>query len=68
MREMRRVERSLLRSTHTMLPTTKKPAPMPAPPMPEEADFAEEAGPKRTEFETEKDAKAITSGGFDPIP
>jgi hypothetical protein len=51
-----------------MLPTTKKPAPVPAPPMPEDADFAEEAGPKKTEFETEKAAKALTSGGFDPIP
>jgi hypothetical protein len=51
---------------------------MPSPEMPavppddaskfEDADFADEAGPKETEFSNEADAKDITSGGFDPIP
>lgn len=31
-------------------------------------DFAEEAGPKNTEFETQKDAEDITKGDFDKIP
>jgi hypothetical protein len=35
---------------------------------PDDVDFAEEAAPKDTEFKKEKDAKAITAGGFDPIP
>ena len=54
--------------------TSTKPKPQvtpPAQPSPnpsDEADFAEEAGPKKSEFETEKDAKNLTAGGFDPIP
>ena len=57
--------------------TPIKPKPQAAPPKPteptkpnatDEADFAEEAGPKKTEFESEKDAKDLTAGGFDPIP
>jgi len=49
--------------------TPRKPAqPAPPAPAPEDVDFAEEAAPKESEFKTEKDAKALTSGGFDPIP
>ena len=54
--------------------TPIKPKPEPTPPAPttpnaaEKADFAEEAGPKKTEFESEKDAKDLTAGGFDLIP
>ena len=54
--------------------TPIKPKPEPTPPAPttpnaaEKADFAEEAGPKKTEFDSEKDAKDLTAGGFDPIP
>ncbi len=51
-----------------MSPTTKTPPVDPAPKPQEDADFAEEAGPKDTEFKQKKDAKDITSGGFDPIP
>jgi hypothetical protein len=51
-----------------MSPNTKKPVPAPEPANPDDVDFAEEAGPRDTEFHTEKDAKQITSGGFDPIP
>lgn len=52
-----------------MIPSTKKPAaPPPAPQNPDNVDFAEEAGPKQTEFKNEEDAKAITENGFDPIP
>jgi hypothetical protein len=31
-------------------------------------EFAEEAGPKRTEFGTKRDAKDITAGNFERIP
>jgi hypothetical protein len=54
----------------TMMPSTTKPQAVepelltPA----DHVDFAEEAGPKDTEFKNEKDAKALTSGGFDLIP
>jgi hypothetical protein len=48
-----------------MMPEPKKAAP---PPQPEDVDFAEEAGPKSSEFNTEKDAKDLTAGDFDPIP
>jgi hypothetical protein len=52
-----------------MTPTTPKPAEQPSPPKPnDDVDFAEEAGPKETEFRTKKDAKDLTGGGFDPIP
>ena len=34
----------------------------------ENGDFADEAGPKDTEFKTEKDAEDITQGDFDKIP
>ena len=53
-----------------MMPSTPKPqAAEPDVPTPaEDADFAPEAGPKDTEFKREKDAKALTSGGFDLIP
>jgi hypothetical protein len=51
-----------------MSPTTKKPDPPPPAREPEDVDFAEEAGPKETEFKREKDAKEITSGEFDLIP
>jgi hypothetical protein len=46
----------------------KKPAPPPAPSPPPEGDFAQEAGPKDTEFKDKKDAKAITSMAFELIP
>ena len=55
-----------------MTPSKPKPQitpPASPPPLPaDEADFADEAGPKKTEFDTEKDAKDLTAGGFDPIP
>ena len=53
-----------------MTPSKPKPqSPQPQPPTPaDQTDFAEEAGPKKTEFENEKDAKDLTAGGFDPIP
>jgi hypothetical protein len=55
-----------------MTPIKPKPqATPPAQPSPsaaDDADFAEEAGPKQTEFDSEKDAKNLTAGGFDPIP
>jgi len=41
-------------------PTPRGPAPQP--------DFADEAGPKTSEFATEKDAKEITEGDFDRMP
>lgn len=34
----------------------------------DEPEFADEAGPKETEFKNEKDAKRLTAGGFDLIP
>lgn len=40
--------------------TPQRPAPQP--------DFADEAGPKTSEFATEKDAKEITEGDFDRMP
>ena len=61
------LERDLLPST-PMTPSTKTPLGRPEPQQPEDVDFAEEAGPKETEFGTEKHAKELTSGGFDPIP
>lgn len=51
-----------------MSPDPKKPTAQPIPPRPEDVDFAEEAGPKETELGNEADAKAATTGGFDPIP
>ena len=51
-----------------MSPEPKKPSPTPRRVKPEDADFAEEAAPKTSEFKTEKDAKEITAGDFDPIP
>lgn len=53
-----------------MMPSTTKPqAAQPEPSTPaDHVDFAEEAGPKDTEFKKERDAKALTSGGFDLIP
>jgi hypothetical protein len=33
-----------------------------------ESDFAEEAGPKATEFGNREDAEAITAGEFERIP
>jgi hypothetical protein len=54
--------------------TPSKPKPQVTPPPqsppdpPDQAEFADEAGPKKTEFESEKDAKDLTAGGFDPIP
>ena len=61
------VEHGLLSST-SMTPTPKKPVAEPEREKPENVDFAVEAGPKETEFGTEKDAKELTAGGFDPIP
>jgi triacylglycerol esterase/lipase EstA (alpha/beta hydrolase family) len=58
-------------STGMSAPNPPKPSPAPVPsrqkpePLPE---FGEEAEPKSSEFGTEKDAKDITAGGFDPIP
>jgi hypothetical protein len=51
-----------------MTPNAKKPEPPPAPSPPVEEDFAQEAGPKDTEFKSKKDAKAITSMAFELIP
>jgi hypothetical protein len=51
-----------------MTPTPKKPVAEPEHEKPEDVDIAGEAGPKETEFGNEKDAKDLTSGGFDPIP
>jgi hypothetical protein len=51
-----------------MTPTPKKPVAEPEREKPEDVDFAEEAGPKETEFGDEKAAKDLTAGGFDPIP
>lgn len=51
-----------------MIPDTQKPTAPLTQPQPEDVDFAEEAAPKKTEFENEKDAKDLTAGGFDPIP
>ena len=34
----------------------------------ENGDFADEAGPKSSEFETREDAEDITQGDFDTIP
>lgn len=48
-----------------MSPQPKRPVPDTKP---EDVDFAEEAAPKSSEFKTEKDAKEITAGEFDPIP
>ena len=52
--------------------TPSNPKPQPAQPEPskpaDQSDFADEAGPKKTEFDSEKDAKDLTGGGFDPIP
>ena len=51
-----------------MMPDPKN---LPRPPersRPEDVDFAEEAGPKDTEFKKKADAKQITDGEFDPIP
>jgi len=31
-------------------------------------DFAEEAGPKESEFSTKEDAREITGGDFDKVP
>lgn len=42
-----------------------KPPNGPATPQP---DIADEAGPKVSEFATEKDAKEITEGEFDKVP
>jgi len=59
-----------LAARETMMASTTKPqAAQPELPTPaDDADFAPEAGPKDTEFKNEKDAKALTSGGFDLIP
>lgn len=51
-----------------MMSAAPKKPPAPPPETPNEVDFAEEAAPKETEFKKEKDAKDLTSGGFDPIP
>jgi hypothetical protein len=58
-----------LAARETMMPSTTKPqAAEPELPTPaDHHDFAVEAGPKDTEFKNEKDAKALTSGGFDLI-
>ena len=61
------VEHGLLFST-SMTPPPKKPVAEPEREKPEDVDFAVEAGPKETELGTEKDAKDLTAGGFDPIP
>jgi hypothetical protein len=48
-----------------------QPRPSSAPVLPaklqEEGDFAEEAGPKKSEFGTEKKAKDLTAGEFDRV-
>ena len=55
-----------------MTPSNTKPSltppAQPSPNPPDPPEFADEAGPKKTEFESEKDAKDLTAGGFDPIP
>jgi hypothetical protein len=52
-----------------MIPTPKTPVVEPEQANPDDdADFAEEAGPKETEFRDAKIAKAILSDGFDLIP
>ena len=51
-----------------MIPTPKTPPVELEHTNPDDVDFAEEAAPKDTEFKKEKDAKDLTSGGFDPIP
>ena len=65
------MERGLL-PLASMTPIKPKPAAAPpetpTPNSAEKADFADEAGPKKTEFDSEKDAKDLTAGGFDPIP
>ena len=67
----RGVERGLL-PLASMTPSKPKPQvtppPQSPPDPPDQAEFADEAGPKKTEFESEKDAKDLTAGGFDPIP
>jgi hypothetical protein len=49
-----------------------KPEPSPIPKSPKvpaaQPDIADEAGPKTSEFATEKDAKEITEGEFDRVP
>lgn len=47
--------------------TTPQPKTPSAPPAPQ-PDIADEAGPKVSEFATEKDAKEITEGEFDKVP
>jgi hypothetical protein len=52
-----------------MDPKTKKPQSPPPPAEPkDDGDFAEEVAPKETEFGSEKDAKDLTAGDFEPIP
>jgi hypothetical protein len=51
-----------------MMPEPKNPPRPPEPSRPEDVDFADEAGPKDTEFKKRADAKQITAGEFDPIP
>jgi hypothetical protein len=51
-----------------MSPTPNRVTAPPPPLKPEEIDFAEEAGPKESEFGRERDAKNLTAGEFDPIP
>ena len=51
-----------------MMPAAPKKPPVDPTENPNQVDFAEEAAPKDTEFKKEKDAKDLTSGGFDLIP
>ena len=51
-----------------MMPDAPKKPPVDPTERPSDDDFAPEAGPKDTEFKKEKDAKDLTSGGFDLIP
>jgi hypothetical protein len=50
--------------TQPTVPKRERPEKRPEP----EPDFAEEGGPKSSEFATEKDARDITQGEFDRIP
>jgi hypothetical protein len=51
-------------------PQPKKPPPPPETPQPSGGsdEFADEAGPKDTEFKDGKDAHHLISGEFDPVP
>ena len=51
-----------------MMPAAPNKPPVEPTESPDDVDFAPEAGPKDTEFKKEKDAKDLTSGGFDLIP